>query len=434
VRNRFKVLVGLFLAFALIAAACGGDDEGADETTTTTTQAETTTTTTQAPETTTTTTTEALPPLVVWADENRSKVVQSVAPAFTEATGVEVVVQIIDRGEIRNQVQVAGPAGEGPDVFEGAHDWTGELAANGIVEPIDLGGREGDFFQTALDGFSYGGQLYGVPTAMEAIAMYYNADLVPEPPTTFEEVASICDELGDQITECFVAPGGGDAGDAYHMFPFVSAKGGYIFAYDQATGYDPTDVGIDSPEAVESLTVVEQLIADGVIADTNGDNAKTLFLEGQAPFFLSGPWQLNDFNAAELNYGVAKIPTIDGGSPAPFVGVQGFFLSAFSENKAIAQAFLLDFIADAETQLAFYENDPRSPANIEAFDQISSDPIVEAFALSAADGLPMPNIPEMGNVWGPLGDNMLALRNGTVDAATAASQAAEAIREAIAGG
>ena len=109
-RNRFQVLVGLFVVLALIAASCGGDDEGAAETTTTTTEAATTTTTTEAA--TTTTTTEALPPLVVWADENRSKVVQQVAPAFTAATGVEVVIQVIDRGEIKDQVGTAGPAGE----------------------------------------------------------------------------------------------------------------------------------------------------------------------------------------------------------------------------------------------------------------------------------------------------------------------------------
>ena len=65
--------------------------------------------------------------------------------------------------------------------------------------------------------------------------------------------------------------------------------------------------------------------------------------------------------------------------------------------------------------------------------QIADDPIASTFALSAADGLPMPNIPEMGNVWGPLGDNMLAVRNGTLGAAEAMANAAQAVRDAIAG-
>ena len=80
-----------------------------------------------------------------------------------------------------------------------------------------------------------------------------------------------------------------------------------------------------------------------------------------------------------------------------------------------------------------YDADPRNPAFVAAFDEISDDEIAATFALSAADGLPMPNIPEMGNVWGPLGDNLLGVRNGDVDAATAMATAATAVRDAIAG-
>ena len=34
--------------------------------------------------------------------------------------------------------RVAGPAGEGPDIIIGAHDWLGELVTNGLLAPIDL--------------------------------------------------------------------------------------------------------------------------------------------------------------------------------------------------------------------------------------------------------------------------------------------------------
>ncbi len=89
-------------------------------------------------------------------------------PAFTEATGVEI--EVVGFGEIRTQAGVAGPAGEGPDLFVGAHDWTGELAVNGLVEPIDLGARTGEFFEVALTAFSFEGKLYAVPYVTEMIA------------------------------------------------------------------------------------------------------------------------------------------------------------------------------------------------------------------------------------------------------------------------
>ena len=47
--------------------------------------------------------------------------------------------QRLDHGGRRRQVGVAGPAGEGPDVFIGASDWVGELATNGVLEPIEPG-------------------------------------------------------------------------------------------------------------------------------------------------------------------------------------------------------------------------------------------------------------------------------------------------------
>jgi maltose-binding protein MalE len=46
----------------------------------------------------------------------------------------------------------------------------------------------------------------------------------------------------------------------------------------------------------------------------------------------------------------------------------------------------------------------------------------------------MPNVPEMGAVWGPVGDNYLALRNGDIGAAEAANNMAEQVATVIAEG
>jgi arabinogalactan oligomer / maltooligosaccharide transport system substrate-binding protein len=430
--KRFSLLA-LLAALAMIVAACGGEEAATE-----TTVAETAETTVAAETTTTaaaeTTTTEAAPAaeLLVWADENRAAVIESVAPAFTEATGVGVTVEIVDFGQIKDQVGVAGPAGEGPDVFVGAHDWTGELAANGAIDPIDLGGKSGDFFEVALDAFNFEGNLYAVPYATEAVAMYYNTDLVAEAPATFEDLAAACETGG--AANCVVIPGGGDAGDAYHNYPFVSVLGGYIFAYDPATGYDPSDVGLDSEGAVAGVQFLADQVEAGVVESTNYDNAANLFLEGNAAFWVTGPWELGRLNEqTTVNWAVAKLPTVNGETPKPFVGAQGMFLSAFSENKLVATSFLLDFVATEETMTALYEADPRNPAFVPTFDTLADNPVAQTFAASAADGNPMPNIPQMGSVWGPMGDNILLVRNGEATAADAMAAAAEAVRAALAG-
>ena len=273
-----KHAIWVGLAFlALIVAACG---EAAETTTTPVPPADTTTT---APEPEPEPEPEPVGELLVWADERRAPVVEAVAPTFTEATGVTVSVEIVDFGDIKDQVALAGPAGEGPDLFIGAHDWTGELAASGVIDPIDLGAKAGDFFEVALGAFSFDGELYSVPYATEAIAMYYNTDLVEEAPAAFEEIADVCAGL-EGITNCIGLPGGGDGPDAYHHYPFVSALGGYIFAYDPEAGFDPSDVGLDNEGAVAGITFLEGLVDDGLVAATNYDDAKNLFLEGQQAF------------------------------------------------------------------------------------------------------------------------------------------------------
>ena len=423
--------LSLLAVLVLVLAACGGDAA-----TTTTAGAATTNTTaaatTTAAEATTTTAGEVIE-LLVWADEARTPVIQEVAAAFTEATGVVVTVETKEFGDIRDQMVELGPAGEGADVFIGAHDWTGQLAVSGVAAPIDLGAKGSEFEPVALDAFSYAGELFAVPYATEAIAFYYNTDLVPEAPATFEEIADICAGLPD-IQNCVGLPGGGDAPDAYHNYPFLSAMGGYIFGYDSATGYDPADVGLDSEGAIAGMTFLQEQVDAGVIGATNYDTAKAFFLEGSQPFWMTGPWEVGNLNdQTTINWGVAKIPTIGGNTPAPFVGAQGFFLSAFTENAVVAQSFLLDYIATQEAQQALYDADPRTPAFTAVLDTLSDDPVTATFAASAADGNPMPNIAEMSAVWAPLGENIQLVRNGELAATEAMTVAAQAVRDAVAG-
>lgn len=431
--RRFPAFVVVLLAFALLVGACGGDS--AEETTTTQAAAETTTTaaptttTTAAP--TTTTTAAPLPPLVVWADDKFGAVIEEVAAPFTEETGIPVEVTVIDFQDMREQITTQAPAGEGPDIFIGAHDWLGEMVANGIAAPLDLGSEISNFAEVGLNAFSTGGNLYAMPYAIEAIALFYNADLVETPPATVEELTAICDDLGDAIDNCWGIQGGGAAPDAYHNFPFVAAEGGYIFGFDPATGFDVNDVGLDSEGAIAGVAAMQQLVDDGYVAPIDEDDAKQLFLDGKEAFFMSGPWWINTWDDAGLNYGVTTLPTLNGDPMAPFVGVRGFYVSEFGENKAIAEEFLLSFIATDETMLALFEADPRGPAWLPIVDQATG---FEAFASSAANGLFMPNVPEMGAVWEPLGNQLLAVRTGQLSAEEAMTNAAEQVRNAVAGG
>src|SRR5690606_5869897 len=83
--------------------------------------------------------------LLIWADDTRAPIMEELGAQFEAEFGVPVKVTELGFGDIRSQLAVAGPAGEGPDIIIGAHDWLGELIINGLIEPIDLGELVDDF-------------------------------------------------------------------------------------------------------------------------------------------------------------------------------------------------------------------------------------------------------------------------------------------------
>ena len=122
--------------------------------------------------------------------------------------------------------------------------------------------------------------------------------------------------------------------------------------------------------------------------------------------------------------------------PAPFVGVQGFMVSAFGKNKDVAKAFLTEFLAADGPMEQFYKDDPRIPAWKPLLDKVSasSDPNdqdVAAFAKSAAGGQPLPAIPQMSSVWDDWTKALVLVFQQQEDPVKAITDAATSIRGKI---
>jgi maltose-binding protein MalE len=333
-------------------------------------------------------------------------------------------------GDIRDQLRIAGPAGEGPDIIVGAHDWLGELVANGLLAPVDLGDMAANFAPVSITAFTQDGQLYGVPYAVENVAFFYNTDLVATAPATWDEVVTVSKDLmsSGKAEYGWIR----QEGDPYHFFPIQTAFGGYIFGLDEKGNYTADDVGVDNDGSIASLQFIQGLLKDGTIpSGLDGNAAQTLFQDGQAAMYITGPWNIQAFVDAGLNFAIAPIPAGPNGDPGrPFVGVQAFMINAFSENQAVAQAFLSEFVGSEEVQLALYEKGQRMPALLSAQEKVD-DPYQAAMAEAAAVGQPMPAIPAMSAVWSAWGDAItLAMQDPEADAADLAGQAAEAIRAA----
>ncbi|HHT40423.1 MAG TPA: extracellular solute-binding protein, partial [Actinomyces sp.] len=101
--------------------------------------------------------------LTVWIDANREAAFKSAAEAYTEATGTDVELVVKDNDQMRSEFATQVPTGQGPDIAFGANDWIGEFVNNGLISPVELGDKAGEFSEGSVAAFTFDGQVYGVP-------------------------------------------------------------------------------------------------------------------------------------------------------------------------------------------------------------------------------------------------------------------------------
>jgi arabinogalactan oligomer / maltooligosaccharide transport system substrate-binding protein len=332
--------------------------------------------------------------LTVWVDETRQAPVEAAAADFEKETGATVELVVKNYDDIRVDFLAQVPTGKGPDITVGGHDWLGELTANGVVAPIELGDVADGFEPVSLEAFTYDGQVYGLPYAVENVALIRNTALAPTAPTTWDEAVSMGRAAGTQYPILIQM---GETGDPYTMYPLQTSFGAPVFAQNDDGSYTP-ELALGGTAGTAFATWLRAQGAAGVLDPAiTYDIAVDAFANGQSPFIIGGPWMLEKF--AGLNLAIDPIPSAGGQPAQPFVGVQGFYINAQSDNALLANDFLVNYLATKEAQLALYEAGDRPPALIAAADSASSDPITAGFREVGADAVPMPSIPEMASVW-----------------------------------
>jgi len=336
--------------------------------------------------------------LVIWTDAEREQAISDAAVAFEKETGAKVTLVQKNFEDLRADFIAQVPTGEGPDITVGAHDWLGALVTAGVVNTIDLGDKSADFEQVALDAMTYDGQLYALPYSLETIALLQNVDLVgSEAPATWDDM--IASGLAAGTERPFVINTGGETGDGYTMYGFQTSFGAPVFVQDDSGSYtSEVGMGGDAGTAFANWLSENGANGTGYLSTTiDYDINNELFNSGKAPYTIQGPWAISSF--PDVNVAVNPIPSAGGETAAPFVGVQGFYLSSQSKNSLLATEFLVNYLGTEDAQRALYEADPRIPAYSSIADEVSSDPIIAGFLASSKGGVPMPSIPEMGSVW-----------------------------------
>jgi arabinogalactan oligomer/maltooligosaccharide transport system substrate-binding protein len=374
--------------------------------------------------------------LTIWTDANRAPAVSKIADAWASANGATVKVVSKDFGSIRSAVGTVAAA-DAPDVILAAHDWTGELAANGLVEPLyPAASVRAQFPKYTLDAFSYGTavkKLYGVPVQVENIGLIVNTKLV-KVPKTFAQLESEALALKKKNHLAFgICVQQGSGGDAYHMFPFFSGLGGYVFGVNKAGNLDASDIGVANPAFLKNAKLIDKWNKEGLInSKTDYSTCDSAFTKSQAPFWLTGPWAVSDIQKAGVKFKVIQVPAIAKAS-VPFLGVNGMMVTKWASAHNVdsaAKDLVVNFFSTPSAQTALAAAGGRAPANIKAK---ATDPILAQFGAASKGGVAMPNIPQMSSVWSDLGQAWVRSTKGAgaMPAARSFKGAARAIADKI---
>jgi maltose/maltodextrin transport system substrate-binding protein len=345
--------------------------------------------------------------LEIWtSSENVAKAIKSLTSEFEIKYKTKVLVTVLNK-DLTTQFKTAALSKKGPDILCWAHDVAGELAGSGLIEPLVLPETlKNKFLPVSISSFTYQGKLYGYPYDIEAVAFIYNKKLLKKIPQSLEELKLISSKFPNSKEKKYGFLY--DIKNFFFTFPLLSAQGGYIFKNEN--GFLNTNkIGLDNSGAISGLKFINGLVSDNIIPSSiDRSIAFEKMKKGLLAATIDGPWAIKDLKEANIEIGVAPIPTLGGMTPRPFVGTHGFMIRRSSKQKELAKEFIENYLVTKKGIHTLYKEDPRGPSRKDVMKELSeNDEILQAFMASAKNGIPMPNIPQMCAVWGSMGDALL---------------------------
>ena len=369
--------------------------------------------------------------LVVWEDKEKSIGIKDAVAEFEKEHDVKVKVVEKPYAQQIEDLRMDGPAGTGPDVLTMPGDQIGTAVTEGLIKELHVEKDVQSLYTDAsIQSQKVGQKLYGLPKAVETTVLFYNKDLISEDelPQTLEEWYDYSKKTADGSKFGFLAL----FDQIYYAQSVMGGYGGYIFGKDKDGNDDPSDLGINNEGAVKGAELIQKFYQDGLfpagIVGEQGINVlESLFTEGKAAAIISGPWNVEAFSKAGIDYGITKLPKLENGkNMSSFIGVKSYNVSAFSKHAELAQELAV-FLTNEKNSKKRYEQTKEVPAvqSLTSDTAIMKSEAARAVTEQSRFSEQTPNIPEMNEIWTPADSALQTIATGKADPKKALDQAAE---------
>ncbi len=350
--------------------------------------------------------------------ETEAQALNEIVFLFQEQNpGLVVEVLFIPSADLLDKYQAAAAAGGGPDILLGLADWGPSLHEDGLLNDMSdflENPAMPQFNSAALALSQFQGGQFGLPYRIGGVVMYRNTALVPEAPSTLDELVALAEAAIGQETY----------GALLEMNPFYSL--GHLYALGGALMDPNGDPAFNTPEGVawlEMLGTFRDLGADLWF----GDFDLELFKDGNVGILVDTTWSLLDIAGA---LGAGNL-TVD---PWP-EGMSGFVFSdclylnpnLSKDDADLIQTFAAYFFSP-EAQAVFASADP---GFIPAVSGVELDRLRLEAQTALEGGVPYILTPELDQYWTPLENAIIIYLETDTDADVVLSSAEEVILELL---
>lgn len=334
--------------------------------------------------------------LTVWIGGDKGyNGLAEVGKKFEEETGVKVTVE--HPNGLPDKFPQLAASGDGPDIVIWAHDRFGTYAQAGLLSEVKPSKEfKEKLYDFTWDAVKYKGKTVGYPISVEALSLIYNKDLVKAPLENWEDIYAVDKEQQKNGKRALMW----HFKETYFSWPVMAATGGYVFK-QTPEGYDVNDTGIDDAGAKRGLQFMADLAKNGVVPqDADYSISDSKFNKGEIAMTINGPWAFENYKKSGINYGVALLPKLDGQRSKAMVGVLSAGINSASPNQDLAVEFLEQFlITDAGLETVNGDK-PLGGVALKSYqEKLDADPNIKAVMANAQNGVPMPNVAEMGAFW-----------------------------------
>lgn len=232
--------------------------------------------------------------------------------------------------------------------------WVGNFHEAGVLSPIDAYLDDADktqFFDFTKMVTMREGRQYGLWAETGLLLYYWNENISPERPATWEDVFALNDKLkksgSDMIPFLTIAKG---ASAAFALLPFYWAQDAILF--DPADNFRPVfGEGRNREAMIRTLNFYRDLLAAGAmppeIISYEHNEVAAEAKAGNAASFIGGSWLLGQLNVEDWGYG--SLPMYKEGVESNIYGGWTFGFLAKDERKLEAAVnFVKEVYTDKE--------------------------------------------------------------------------------------